>query len=138
MRSKVVMLFIGTCFILFSCSNESKEKENKKTEKQEELVVIKDGVFTEYYPGRKKIKFRGRQDDQAKRHGRWVFYGESGEELSVTHYEHGKREGHSIVKYPNGAIHYIGEYKNDEKIGLWRIYDENGKVTSETMLTPEN
>ncbi len=41
------------------------------------------------------------------------------------------REGFSLVKYPNGAMHYRGEYRNDQMVGVWTTYDEKGKVISE-------
>jgi antitoxin component YwqK of YwqJK toxin-antitoxin module len=36
------------------------------------------------------------------------------------------------VKYPSGVIHYRGEYKNDQTVGVWTTYDEKGKVINET------
>jgi antitoxin component YwqK of YwqJK toxin-antitoxin module len=35
------------------------------------------------------------------------------------------------VKYPNGAIHYRGEYKNDQMVGLWTTFNEKGEVETE-------
>jgi antitoxin component YwqK of YwqJK toxin-antitoxin module len=46
-------------------------------------------------------------------------------------YDHCKRHGHTIVRYPNGAIHYYGEYDQDAKTGVWKTYDENGELVSE-------
>ena len=98
---------------------------------KEDLVEIIDGYYHEYYPGKKKIKFKGRQDDNKQRHGKWSYFSPNGDELSITHYIHGKREGHSIVRYPNGAIHYIGEYSNDKQIGIWKTYNEQGVLVDE-------
>ena len=89
-----------------------------------------DNIFTEYYPGKKAIKFRGEQDEEGRRNGVWLYYSENGEELSMTNYEHGIKEGHTMVKYPNGAIHYTGEYTNDQPSGVWKTYDAMGKLTS--------
>jgi antitoxin component YwqK of YwqJK toxin-antitoxin module len=33
------------------------------------------------------------------------------------------------VKYPNGNMHYVGEYDNGKEIGKWQMYDEQGNVT---------
>ena len=98
---------------------------------KESLVDIHDGIFTEYYPGKKQKKFQGEQDENGQRQGKWTFYGPEGLELSTTHYEHGIRHGHSIVKYPNGAIHYYGEYNMDQQIGIWKSYDMQGNLTEE-------
>lgn len=114
---------------LFSCNGNENDAESAKTEKPEDLVVIENDLFTEYYPGKKQIKFQGMQDESKKRHGKWVFYSETGKELSITHYSHGAKEGHTIVKYPNGNLRYVGEYSNDLEVGIWIYYDEKGKKT---------
>jgi antitoxin component YwqK of YwqJK toxin-antitoxin module len=125
-------LVILSAIFLAACSSDTEGAENKAKKAQEKVLVeVKDGRYTEWYPGKKQIKFQGGQDDNKKRHGIWTFYAENGTELSVTMYNHGLREGHTIVKYPNGAIHYRGEYMNDETVGLWTTYDEQGNVLSE-------
>lgn len=118
------------CFaaLLFSCQEAPTDQKPKTPESLTEVV---DGTFTEYYPGRKKVKFRGEQDAEGKRHGKWVFYSENGIELSVMHYIHGVREGFTIVKYPNGTIHYVGEYSNDMEVGIWKTYDTKQKLVEE-------
>ncbi len=125
---KIVFLF-ATLFLISACENKSEKK--KEEIPKEKLVEVKDGVFTEWYPGKKQIKFQGGQDELGNRDGKWTFYAENGTELSFTLYDHGKKEGFSLVKYPNGRIHYRGEYQNDEMIGLWSTYDENGNLINE-------
>lgn len=126
---KIVFVFV-TLFLIFGCENTTDKKIDKKI-KIENLVEVKDGVFTEWYPGKKSIKFQGGQDELGNRDGKWTFYAENGTELSFTLFNHGKKEGFSLVKYPNGRIHYRGEYQNDEMIGLWSTYDENGNLITE-------
>jgi len=134
MKSKL-LLFCS--LILVSCGddktteNNSKENSEITSENPEELIEIVGDTYTEYYPNKKSVKFKGTQDEEGRRHGKWVYLSESGKELSMTMYEHGKKHGHSIVKYPTGAIHYFGEYENDQKIGVWKTYDGGGKLTSE-------
>ena len=132
---KTILLFIILTTVLFSCKEDEKVPAEKKDDtetviEEENLVELKDGLFTEYYPGKKAIKFQGRQDKDGYRDGIWLFYSESGVELSMTNYEHGVRQGHSIVKYPSGAIHYTGEYTNDKPSGIWKTYDTAGKLAS--------
>jgi antitoxin component YwqK of YwqJK toxin-antitoxin module len=115
---------------LFACAPETEQVE-KKPIVEENLVEIKDGIYTEWYPGKKQIKYRGGQDDASLRNGVWTFYSEDGKELSVTMYEHGLREGYTVVKYPNGALHYRGEYRKDKTVGIWTTYDEKGNFVSE-------
>ena len=126
---KIVFVF-APLFLIFGCVNTNEKKIDKKI-KIENLVEVKDGVFTEWYPGKKQIKFQGGQDELGNRDGKWTFYAENGTELSFTLYDHGKKEGFSLVKYPNGRIHYRGEYQNDEMIGLWSTYDEKGNLINE-------
>lgn len=116
--------------LLFSCNN-NEEKTEAKLPEVETLTEYKNGIYTEYYPGKKKVKIRGAQDKNKIRDGRWVLLSESGKELSVTYFNKGKREGHSIVKYPNGMLHYVGEYKNNQMIGVWKFYDEKGNLKEE-------
>ena len=49
----------------------------------------------------------------------------------MTMYKNGLKHGHSIVKFPDGTIHYYGEYADDKKIGIWKSYNERGKLESE-------
>ena len=126
---KKIVFVLATLFLISACEN-NPEKIDEKIPK-EKLVEVKDGVFTEWYPGKKQIKFQGGQDDLGNRDGKWTFYAENGTELSFTLYDHGKKEGFSLVKYPNGRIHYRGEYQNDEMIGLWSTYDEKGNLINE-------
>ena len=126
---KKIVFLLATLFLISACENNPKKK--NETIPKEKLVEVKDGVFTEWYPGKKQIKFQGGQDDLGNRDGKWTFYAENGTELSFTLYDHGKKEGFSLVKYPNGRIHYRGEYQNDEMIGLWSTYDEKGNLINE-------
>ena len=129
---KFLFIISTIIIILFSCSsNETARKKKTATQEIENLVDIKDGIFTEYYPGKKQIKFQGPQDENGARDGKWTFYSEKGFELGISNYTHGKKDGVSIVKYPNGVLHYFGEYANDEMIGTWKTYDQQGKIVSE-------
>ena len=129
----IISLVLLVSLSIFSCSrNEKKEEQaTEKIEKVESLVEIKNGIYTEYYPGKKQIKFQGEQDNMGNRQGKWSFYSETGIELSSTQYEHGKKNGASFAKYPNGTIHYIGEYENDKEVGVWKMYDEKGNLATE-------
>jgi len=127
---------ITTVFILLlvfaSCQNdENSNTKKEKIQQEENLIEYKNGIYTEYYPGRKKIKIQGAQDSNKVRNGKWVFLSETGNELSITYFDHGKREGHTIVKYPNGSLHYVGEYLHDEMVGVWKFYDEKGNLKNE-------
>jgi len=122
------ILFIAllALFTLNSCSGDNSKKEQQPM-KEEMLYQIKEGKFTEWYPGKKQVKFEGDLDVKGNREGKWNFFSEKGNLLSFTFYDHGKREGYSVVKHPNGRIHYHGEYRQDKMVGVWTTYDANGK-----------
>ena len=148
---KHTLLLIVITSFLFSCKTEHKEnsasnestevkldqqnqtilEKNKAESTAEEVpeaeIEIKGNVYTEYYPGTKHVKFQGPQDENGKRDGKWMYFDEKGVELSITNYKHGLKNGPSMVKYPNGNIHYTGEYTNDETTGIWTTYSESGE-----------
>lgn len=41
-------------------------------------------------------------------------------------------DGEFVQKYPSGAIQIKGEMKNDQRVGLWTSYYENGMKQSES------
>lgn len=118
----VLSAFIISSFL--SCQNNA---DNEKITEKENLVDFKNGIYTEWYPGKKSKKFEG----EYRRNGKWVFFSEGGNELSITFYSNGLKDGFSLVKYPNGRLHYRGEYRNDTMVGVWTTYDINGKITKE-------
>jgi antitoxin component YwqK of YwqJK toxin-antitoxin module len=122
----ILLLALLALFTLNACSDSDSDKA-ADAGKEEVLYQIKDGKFTEWYPGKKHVKFEGNLDVKGNRDGKWTFYSEKGNMLSFTFYENGKKEGYSIVKHPNGRIHYHGEYHNDQMVGVWTTYDEKGK-----------
>jgi antitoxin component YwqK of YwqJK toxin-antitoxin module len=133
MKLLYYFIIFSAIFIFESCSSDkqNQEKELISPKHEEALIEFKNGIYTEYYPGRKKIKIQGAQNNEKQREGKWVFFSETGLELSITYYKNGKRTGHSIVKYPNGSLRYVGEYENDQMIGVWKFYDEKGNLTQE-------
>lgn len=123
-----IIIPVFLALILASCTTKNPPK---KQVKSENLIEVKHGVYSEWYPGKKQLKFHGSVDKKGNRDGKWVFYAENGNEQSITVYNKGIREGFSLVKYPNGAMHYRGEYRNDKMVGVWTTYDEKGKVINE-------
>lgn len=124
MKNRLLLLLTVSMLALAACNGTP-----AKVEKEEEsLVEVKDGIYTEYYPGRKGIKYRGPQDENELRHGMWHYYAENGVELSMTEYSHGKKHGASFARYPNGVMHYYGNYTNDVPSGEWITYDKKGNV----------
>lgn len=125
------LLFLTLIIFSFSCSEQNTEKQVKEIETPEVLTEVKNGIYTEYYPGKKQVKVRGYQDTNKVRNGKWTYYSIDGKELSITYFENGLREGHTLVKRPNGVLNYVGEYKNDQMVGVWKFYDEKGNIKRE-------
>jgi antitoxin component YwqK of YwqJK toxin-antitoxin module len=119
-----MLLIALSCSFISSCGEEKKPKKKK----EDSLVEIKNGVYTEYYPKRTAVKFQGPQDKNGLRNGRWFFYSEKGTEQSSTEYANGQKNGLIMVRYPNSNMHYTGFYKNDKEDGEWRFYKENGSL----------
>ncbi len=128
---KIIPILMFGLFISGCKENNTTEDKTEIKTNDENLIEYKNGIYTEYYPGRKKIKIQGAQDINKIRDGKWVFLSETGKELSITYFDKGKREGHTIVKYPNGSLRYVGEYLHDEMVGIWKFYDEKGNLKNE-------
>lgn len=131
------IIYLTVVLALISCSDKEKEAQTEGSNQTvaevspDDLVQVRDGVFYEYYPDGKSIKFTGPQDAEGNRHGKWLYYSQDGRELSMTMYKNGLKHGHSIVKYPDGTVHYYGEYKEDKKVGVWKSYNDRGKLETE-------
>lgn len=129
MMNKCFFLML-TLFVLTACTQEEKPKRPEMKMEYRPLVAEDDnGRFTEWYPGHKQLKITGRKNQDGERVGVWKYFSERGVELSIVVYNNGLKDGHTIVRYSNGAIHYSGEYLNDEAIGVWKFYDEEGELT---------
>jgi hypothetical protein len=90
------------------------------------LVVIANGIHTEYYPDGKKIKLKGFVDDDNKRQGVWDYFAENGIQLSMMEYRDGLKQGVFFQRYKTGVIRRTGNYNQDQQVGEWVQYDENG------------
>ncbi|WP_430406584.1 hypothetical protein [Fluviicola sp.] len=128
---KKILGLIFIAFVSLTITGCGEEKKAPEKETTDNLVEIKNGIYTEYYPGRKAVKFKGPQDDNSLRNGRWFFYDERGNELSMTEYVNGKKHGFIFVRYPNGTMRYTGEFNMDVEAGLWKFYKEDGSLASE-------
>lgn len=133
------LIFILTAFV-FSCQNNADDKveieakvENVKPKETNQTSVVPQitpGEYVEYHPNG-AVKIKGVHNKNMQREGLWTSYYENGIKWSESYYSNGKRDGHSLTFFPNGGVRYLGEYKDDIKIGTWTFYDETGKVVKE-------
>ncbi|MDX1651291.1 MAG: hypothetical protein R3277_02290 [Brumimicrobium sp.] len=128
MKYFLILFLLGVAIVSCSGEKENDNPENKAAATRPLIVEDENGRYTEWYPGHKQIKIQGRKDKEGRRDGIWKMYSPQGVELSVTVYTAGKKDGHIIVKHPNGTLHYRGEYVMDERVGEWRFYDEQGAL----------
>lgn len=120
--------------LIMSCSDQVDKPKEYSSDESPLEIVLKDTInrqVYEWYQGKDQLKMNGQIDDNKQRHGKWVYYSKTGLELSMTTFTHGMKEGFSVVKYPNGILHYRGEYRNNEKVGLWTFYDDKGELAKE-------
>ena len=136
MKYFLILAVIG----LISCSENQNEDLEIETQLENgssdtsNLVTPEDptaaGQYYEYHESG-ALKIEGIQNEKGNRQGLWISYYENGTKWSESYYVDGKRDGHSLTFYPNGQVRYIGEYKNDEQVGSWKFYDEEGELTNE-------
>jgi len=125
------IFFLALSLLLWtSCGGDTKPQKPAVVKEENRPLVVEDdnGKYTEWYPGHNQIKISGRKDKDGNRSGIWKYFSEQGVELSITLYNKGLKDGHTVVKHPNGAVHYTGEYFNDEPIGEWKFYNEMGQL----------
>lgn len=63
--------------------------------------------------------------------GWFLFYNEDGSLSEECSYLHGLKNGGARL-YLNDYLFNEGTYQDGEKIGLWKTYNSNGKITLET------
>jgi len=139
----LLLIFILPISINFisSCQNSEQDEDviiQTTTEKIEDNTVIQPpsaaviapGEFIEYHPNG-GIKMKGIYNDNLEREGLWMSFYDNGIKWSESYYSKGKLDGHSLTFYPNGKVRYVGEYRNNEKFGVWMFYDDSGKLTKE-------
>lgn len=132
----IILLSVLSLFV-FACNSPSNNSlENKTIAKDTVKLPLSsidaNGNYKLWYPGHKQVKISGRKNKKGKRVGIWKSYSEDGVELSMEIYVNGKRDGFTIVRYPNGVPRYTGNYSKDQKVGMWRFFDQSGKQTDST------
>jgi len=138
------LIYLIFILVLFACEEDlsidfddnedvsiSQDAKGKNLYTDSNLKDTVDFKYQEWYPEKKQLKIEGGLDRQNRRHGTWYYYNEEGGEMSMTTYTNGRKQGFSIVKHPNGAIYYMGEYDMDKKVGKWKFYNEKGEKVNE-------
>ncbi|MCX6245586.1 MAG: hypothetical protein NTU98_12900 [Bacteroidetes bacterium] len=127
-------LFLLLILSFISCSHETKimvetypdgspKRECVYKGKDETREMIKE---TTWYPGR-KLQMVGEYKAN-KRDGHWIYYYQNGNIWSEGYFREGKSDGKRITHYENGNVFYEGTYDKDRRVGVWKFYDESGKL----------
>ena len=131
----IYFLFIPLALV--ACSGQETEDANTEVDSlfsevtvEETTDLTNNGKSVEYHPNG-NIKMEGNLNDNGQREGLWIAYYEDGTKWSESYYVDGLRDGHNLSFYPNGQVRYIGEYKNDQKVGTWKFYAEDGSLETE-------
>lgn len=98
----------------------------KKSYLNKKMNVL-DGYCLVYLP-KEKLFAKGFYN-KGVRFGEWEFYNKY-LERKERYNENGLLEGTTIGYHPNGKESYVGQYKNDVKIGDWFGYYEGGQLNS--------
>jgi len=90
---------------------------------------------TTWYP-QNKIQMKGEYKDK-KRDGKWIYYYENGNIWSEGFFKNGKSDGKRITHYENGTVFYEGYYEEDRRVGIWKFFDEKGKLLKSVDYSKE-
>ena len=94
-----------------------------------------------FYDLNGKVLSKGEFKKGAKT-GRWTSFGENGKVSAEVNYSYkddmGFLEGPATYYHSNGILQATGQYVNKCKEGLWKYYDENGKIASEETYVYQN
>lgn len=124
-------------FILVSVSSCTKEYETTHYDsgvvksKRELKNGVREGTFFTYYENG-NLKSRGTYR-LGKLEGKLEWFYEGGELEEVDNYTDGLLTGESKTYYANGDLKVKAEYKNDQRVGTYIVYDRKG-LPSELSL----
>ena len=128
------LLYISIILLLSACKTDTNDSSAKK-----EFIRETEQVLEHYSNGLKKLEG---EKVNGKRHGIWKAYHENGFLWSEGKFWYGKRKGFSSVYYKNGKTQMEGSYKNDLKVGVWKVWDMKGTlvktVNMDKLLTKDD
>ncbi len=93
---------------------------------------IKEGIWTNYYPGKKIAEQITYERD--KRHGSWTQFYIDGSVKFKGNYIDGDKEGVFLAYHTNGNIEVKGSYKDSLKEGVWQHFDEENMLIKEEVF----
>ena len=89
---------------------------------------VKHGLYIETL---NNVEIETMNYEDGKRNGMKVLKYNSGEVSDECFYCEGNKHGQAISYYLNGNIKIIGDYSAGVRIGVWKFYDKDGKLSRE-------
>jgi len=133
MKSNLTILCFAI-FILSSCRHETTVVESTYPDGSPKRVCVYLGrgdrrelIKETYYYRNRKVQVTG-EYKRNMRNGKWVYYYETGKTWSEGYFRNGKNDGKRVTYYPNGRIRYEAHYLDDQRTGIWKFYDQKGKL----------
>jgi antitoxin component YwqK of YwqJK toxin-antitoxin module len=102
MKNPNILYLVIVACLLVSCTQNSKQINSVKMLKIESKVSL-DSSVVNYV------------DSYGRRQGHWKYYNSF--------------EEYQFPNYAENALIKEGYYMNNKKVGLWKFYDSNGKIT---------
>jgi antitoxin component YwqK of YwqJK toxin-antitoxin module len=92
---------------------------------------LRNGLSTKFYKDGKIAEKISYVDDVKQ--GEWLQYYVTGKLCIRGNYVDGKLHGAFDVLFANGLPEYIGQYSNDVRDGIWKVYKEDGSLEHEMV-----
>jgi len=136
MKSKLIIsIFLLSAF--YSCTDIHTVVEDKYKDGTQKRVCVYKGSGesrellkeSTFYPN-KNVQMEGAYKNR-KRDGKWVYRYENGNIWSEGYFKNGKSDGKRTTYFENGKVRYEGFYKEDERTGIWRFFDDKGRLVKE-------
>ncbi|MFA5781324.1 MAG: hypothetical protein WC868_03545 [Bacteroidales bacterium] len=134
---KKIFYLIIILFVIAACNKEKKVTEETypdgfpKIEKYYRGESANKEMVKEvrYYSNHRK-ELEGNYKN-SKRNGNWIYYYKNGNKWSEGSFVDGLDDSKRTVYFENGQKRYEGYYNKGNQSGIWKFWDESGKLLKE-------
>jgi antitoxin component YwqK of YwqJK toxin-antitoxin module len=129
----VFVLFIASCGTtlqeeIVESYNDGTPKRVKYFQGEENDKFLKKEIFY-YENGNKRVE--GEYNKEGKKDGKWAYWYKDGKKWSEGYFSEGVNDKKRTTWHESGSIHYEGTYDKGTRVGIWKFYDEDGKMVKE-------
>lgn len=135
---KYLSIIAALAFMLGACTEGSKQADSKEAKTD----TLKKPEYD--YPPTEKLFYKtgellaNGKIVNGKRHGLWSSWFQDGKIQSELNFKNGLKDGINRVWYQNGQERIIGQYKNDQEIGMWYFLGEKGDTLTVVDFDKKN